>query len=118
MASFEVKYGNLHDFTEHLQKSTNILALCGAGLSAASGLPTFRGVGGLWRRYDATDLATTEAFARDPVLVWHFYNHRRHMALNAQPNPAHYALAELARRKSNFMTLTQNVDGRFSSHTT
>ncbi|KAL8948032.1 MAG: hypothetical protein Q9222_005748 [Ikaeria aurantiellina] len=98
-------------FTEHLQKSTRILALCGAGLSAASGLPTFRGAGGMWRNHDATSLATPEAFEDDPGLVWQFYSYRRHMALNAKPNPAHYALAELARKRPEFVTITQNVDG-------
>ncbi|KAI4120266.1 MAG: hypothetical protein LQ338_007143 [Usnochroma carphineum] len=98
-------------FTEHLQKSTRILALCGAGLSASSGLPTFRGAGGLWRNHEATSLATPEAFAADPALVWQFYSYRRHMALKANPNPAHYALAQLARQRPEFVTLTQNVDG-------
>ncbi|KAL8664844.1 MAG: hypothetical protein Q9202_002706 [Teloschistes flavicans] len=97
-------------FTEHLQKSTRILALCGAGLSASSGLPTFRGAGGLWRNYDATSLATPEAFEDEPGLVWQFYSYRRHMALNVNPNPAHYALAELARKRPEFITLTQNKD--------
>lgn len=99
-------------FAQHLKQSNHILALCGAGLSAASGLPTFRGAGGLWRSHDAISLATHEAFTRDPGLVWQFYSYRRHMALQAKPNPAHYALAELARRKENFLTLTQNVDGK------
>ncbi|KAL8715795.1 MAG: hypothetical protein Q9220_000462 [cf. Caloplaca sp. 1 TL-2023] len=98
-------------FTDHLKKSTRILALCGAGLSAASGLPTFRGAGGIWRNHDATSLATPEAFEDDPGLVWQFYSYRRHMALNAKPNPAHYALAELARKRPEFVTITQNVDG-------
>ncbi|KAL9029993.1 MAG: hypothetical protein Q9196_001841 [Gyalolechia fulgens] len=98
-------------FTKHLQKSYRILALCGAGLSAASGLPTFRGAGGIWRNHEATSLATPEAFADDPALVWQFYSYRRHMALNARPNPAHLALAKLARKRSEFVTLTQNVDG-------
>ncbi|KAL8905296.1 MAG: hypothetical protein Q9207_002729 [Kuettlingeria erythrocarpa] len=98
-------------FTEHLQKSYRILALCGAGLSASSGLPTFRGAGGIWRNREATDLATPEAFEANPGLVWQFYSYRRHMALNAQPNPAHYALAKLAQKRSEFVTLTQNVDG-------
>ncbi|KAL8657357.1 MAG: hypothetical protein Q9226_002006 [Calogaya cf. arnoldii] len=98
-------------FTEHLLASTRILALCGAGLSASSGLPTFRGAGGMWRNHEATSLATPEAFQADPALVWQFYSYRRHMALNANPNPAHYALAELARKRSEFVTLTQNVDG-------
>ncbi|CUS12990.1 unnamed protein product [Tuber aestivum] len=90
------------------------MALCGAGLSAGSGLPTFRGAGGMWRNYEATMLATPEAFEEDPGLVWQFYSMRRHMALAAKPNAAHFALAELARRKGDdggFRTLTQNVDG-------
>ncbi|KAI9726692.1 MAG: hypothetical protein M1834_008957 [Cirrosporium novae-zelandiae] len=98
-------------FSAYLQSSERILALCGAGLSAASGLPTFRGAGGIWRSEDATSLATPEAFNADPVKVWQFYSYRRHMALKAQPNRAHLALAELARRKEHFVTLTQNVDG-------
>lgn len=65
----------------------------------------------MWRTHDATSLATPEAFERDPGLVWQFYSYRRHMALKAKPNPAHYALAELARKKSEFVALSQNVDG-------
>lgn len=110
MAS-SIKSADLESFQNHLRYSDRVLALCGAGLSAASGLPTFRGAGGLWRSYDAVSLATPEAFAEDPGLVWQFYSYRRHMALQAQPNPAHYALAELARRKRGFLTLSQNVDG-------
>ncbi|OAL53762.1 NAD-dependent deacetylase sirtuin-5 [Pyrenochaeta sp. DS3sAY3a] len=102
---------DLESFQAHLNQSTRILALLGAGLSASSGLPTFRGAGGLWRTHDATSLATPEAFNRDPGLVWQFYSYRRHMALKAKPNPAHYALAELARKKPDFVTLSQNVDG-------
>ena len=102
---------DLASFSEHLGQSKRILALCGAGLSAASGLPTFRGAGGLWRNNDATELATPEAFELDPGLVWHFYGYRRHMALKANPNPAHYALADLARRKPGSLTISQNVDG-------
>jgi len=105
-----VPKNDLESFQEHLNKSTRILALLGAGLSASSGLPTFRGAGGLWRTHDATSLATPEAFQRDPGLVWQFYSYRRHMALGVKPNPAHYALAELAKRKD-FLTLSQNVDG-------
>jgi NAD-dependent SIR2 family protein deacetylase len=65
----------------------------------------------MWRTHDATSLATPQAFERNPGLVWQFYSYRRHMALKAKPNPAHYALAELARKKENFITLSQNVDG-------
>ncbi|KAI1811180.1 DHS-like NAD/FAD-binding domain-containing protein [Poronia punctata] len=107
-----------------------ILALCGAGLSAASGLPTFRGTGGLWRNHEPTSLATPTAFLKDPALVWLFYAWRKHMALNARPNNGHWALAELGRKLmmmtnadgegggggaggvgGRFLCLTQNVDG-------
>ena len=98
-------------FVKHLESSKRILAVLGAGISASSGLPTFRGKGGYWRTHDATMLATPEAFRADPALVWQFYSYRRHMALNAKPNGAHLALAELARRKPEFITLSQNVDG-------
>ena len=111
MALNEIPTKDRESFTEHLKASNRILALCGAGLSASSGLPTFRGAGGIWRNHEATSLATPEAFEADPALVWQFYSYRRHMALNAKPNPAHFALAELARKRPNFVTLTQNVDG-------
>lgn len=106
-----VNPADLESFSNHLRYSDRILALCGAGLSASSGLPTFRGAGGLWRSHDAISLATPDAFAQDPGLVWQFYSYRRHMALQARPNPAHYALVELANRKKGFLTLSQNVDG-------
>ena len=114
MASFTdspVSPSDLESFIVHLKSSKRVLALLGAGLSASSGLPTFRGVGGLWRSREATMLATPEAFQADPALVWQFYSYRRHMALQAQPNKAHFALAELAKRRKGFLTLSQNVDG-------
>ncbi|KAJ5352151.1 hypothetical protein N7452_001125 [Penicillium brevicompactum] len=106
-----VPAADLQSFTEYLGGCKRILALLGAGISASSGLPTFRGAGGMWRSYDATSLATPEAFEENPGLVWQFYSYRRHMALQAEPNRAHYALAELARRNEEFVTLSQNVDG-------
>lgn len=106
---------DLTSFSVHLQKSTRVLALCGAGLSASSGLPTFRGAGGLWRTHDAISLATPEAFQADPGLVWQFYSYRRHMAMSVQPNRAHLALAELARKNEQFMCLSQNVDGVYTT---
>ena len=115
MSSSKISEEDLNSFTEHLQNSSRILALCGAGLSASSGLPTFRGAGGLWRNHEAVSLATPEAFAADPALVWQFYSYRRHMALQAKPNPAHFALAEMARRRAGFVTLSQNVDGDMNS---
>lgn len=101
---------SLAEAQDLFRSSNRILALCGAGLSAASGLPTFRGSGGLWRNHDPIKLANAKAFKKDPVLVWLFYAWRRHLALSAQPNGGHYALAELAKRKKNFLCLTQNVD--------
>lgn len=109
-----VPVADLQSFTEYLGGCKRVLALLGAGISASSGLPTFRGAGGLWRSYDATSLATPEAFGQNPGLVWQFYNYRRHMALQSEPNKAHYALAELARRNEDFITLSQNVDGMLS----
>lgn len=89
-----------------------ITILTGAGISADSGVPTFRGAEGLWRNYRAEDLATPEAFARDPRLVWEWYNWRRELIATKQPNPAHRSLAELERRRPNtFWLITQNVDG-------
>lgn len=102
---------SIEDFQDLIKSSNRILALCGAGLSAASGLPTFRGAGGLWRNHEPTSLATPEAFEDDPALVWLFYAWRRHMCLKAQPNEGHHALAELAKKKEGFVCLTQNVDG-------
>ncbi|KAL8676275.1 MAG: hypothetical protein Q9186_007200 [Xanthomendoza sp. 1 TL-2023] len=85
-------------FVTHLKSSKRVLALFGAGLSAASGIPTFRGPGGFWREHDSTQLGTPEAFEKDPSLVWQFTNYRRHTALKAKPNRAHYALAKLAEK--------------------
>ncbi len=79
-------------------------------MSAESGVPTFRGLHGLWRRFRPEDMATPEAFARDPKLVWEWYGWRRGLIANARPNAGHYALAELQRRAPDFTLITQNVD--------
>jgi NAD+-dependent protein deacetylase sirtuin 5 len=102
----------LVDFHTALTRSRRIVAVLGAGLSVASGLPTYRGAGsaGLWRNHDATQIATPAAFRHDPGLVWQYTSHMRRLALAAAPNPAHYALAELARRVPGFITLSQNID--------
>ena len=87
-----------------------VLVLTGAGVSAESGIPTFRGKDGYWRNLDPTKLATPEAFARDPQLVWEWYRERRQRIRNARPNAAHEAIARLAQRTDEFLLVTQNVD--------
>ncbi|MFV0643391.1 MAG: NAD-dependent deacylase [Sphingomonadaceae bacterium] len=89
----------------------NIVILTGAGISAESGIDTFRGAGGLWENHRVEDVATPEAFARDPDLVHRFYDARRKAIQEKQPNAAHYALARLDREmEGNALIVTQNVD--------
>src|SRR3954451_20817132 len=87
-----------------------VLVITGAGVSAESGIPTFRGKDGCWRNLDPIKLATAEAFERDPELVWQWYYERREAIRNAQPNAAHEAVAKLAQRADEFLLVTQNVD--------
>lgn len=94
-----------------LQGAQKITILTGAGVSAESGIPTFRdALTGLWANFDAEKLATPEAFRRDPALVWGWYEWRRAQVLAARPNAAHVAIAELARRVPQLTLFTQNVD--------
>ena len=89
-----------------------IAILTGAGISAESGIQTFRASDGLWENHRVEDVATPEGFRRDPVLVWRFYKERYQHSLRAEPNPGHYALVDLENRmKDNFFLVTQNVDG-------
>lgn len=94
-----------------LADSERIAVLTGAGISAESGIPTFRGNGGLWRNYKPEDLATPEAFASNPHTVWEWYVWRRSLIAAAAPNAGHTALAEIERRGGDFTLVTQNVDG-------
>lgn len=94
-----------------LAAATRVLAVTGAGVSAESGIPTFRGAGGLWEGHRATELATPGAFARDPATVWRWYQWRRGVCLEAVPNPAHRVLAEMDDVFPEFLLATQNVDG-------
>jgi len=101
----------MHRIREWMESACSVAVLTGAGISAESGIPTFRGAAGLWRQYRPEDLATPEAFARDPKLVWEWYDWRRGLIAKAQPNAAHCALTRLERRVSDFTLITQNVDG-------
>ena len=93
-----------------LKNARSIAVLTGAGVSAESGVPTFRGHNGLWKQYRPEDLATPEAFHRDPKLVWEWYDWRRGLIAGVKPNAGHFALAELERRSPTFTLITQNVD--------
>jgi NAD-dependent deacetylase len=88
-----------------------ITVLTGAGVSAESDVPTFRGKDGLWRTYRAEELATPEAFARDPKTVWEWYDYRRQIVAGKHPNPAHEAITRLDEGLADFLLITQNVDG-------
>ena len=94
-----------------LKSAAKVAVLTGAGVSAESGVPTFRGNHGLWKQYRAEDLATPGAFACDPKLVWEWYDWRRSLIAQAKPNPGHYALAAAESRARKFTLITQNVDG-------
>ncbi|KAK7080587.1 NAD-dependent protein deacylase sirtuin-5, mitochondrial [Halocaridina rubra] len=104
MAKFKAIYG----------QAKHIVVLTGAGVSAESGVPTFRGAGGFWRTWQAQDLATPGAFRRNPSLVWEFYHYRREVMRTKNPNPAHIALAEAEKRleaeSRRLVVITQNID--------
>lgn len=95
-----------------LSRTSNLVALTGAGVSQESGLRTFRdSQSGLWAQYKPQDLASPQAFARDPKLVWDWYAWRREAIKGARPNAGHYALAEIEKKNPQFTLITQNVDG-------
>jgi NAD-dependent deacetylase len=101
------KRGSMLDFSQFRR----IVVLTGAGISAESGVPTFRGEEGLWRQYRPEELATPRAFARDPELVWEWYDWRRGLIGACQPNAAHRILADMEASLPDFTLITQNVDG-------
>jgi len=100
----------LAQLAERLRGARRVSVLTGAGVSAASGVPTFRGAGGLWRSYRPEDLATPDAFARDPVLLWEWYGWRRETIAGCKPNAAHDVLARWSQRGDATTIVTQNVD--------
>ena len=100
----------MQELLERLRSARSVLVLTGSGISAESGLPTFRGVNGLWRTHRVEELASPQGFARDPHLVWTWYNERNAAHRRAEPNAGHYALALLEERYPDFTLATQNVD--------
>jgi len=102
---------NVDAAREAVRKAENIVVLTGAGVSAESGIPTFRSNGGYWQTHRFEDLATREGFLRDPKMVWTWYEERRRGIAAAQPNAGHNALVELEKRARRFALITQNVDG-------
>jgi len=93
-----------------LAEASRVVVFTGAGISAESGVPTFRGPGGLWKTFKPEQLATAEAFAKDPKLVWEWYGWRRALVAGCEPNPAHRALAAWMRARQGVTLVTQNVD--------
>jgi NAD-dependent deacetylase len=101
----------LEQLAARMKPDARITVLTGAGVSAASGVPTFRGPEGLWKNFRPESLATVEAFRQDPRLVWEWYDWRRQILSTKKPNRAHEVLASWSRRYPNFTLITQNVDG-------
>ncbi len=101
----------IQELKARLARATGVTVLTGAGISADSGVPTFRGADGLWKDHRPEELASPGAFARNPKLVWEWYNWRRELIAAKQPNPAHTALVELEHKVKKFWLITQNVDG-------
>ncbi len=95
---------------QKLKSAKSVTVLTGAGISAESGVPTFRGADGLWKKFKPEELATFDAFIRNPELVWEWYNYRRKLIMEVKPNPGHYALVELENLFPDFTLITQNVD--------
>ncbi len=96
---------------ERLATAERVAVLTGAGISAESGVPTFRGAEGLWKNFRPEELATPEAFEREPVTVWEWYDWRRGKVAPCQPNAGHQALVAMEKRVADFTLITQNVDG-------
>lgn len=104
------------DLIHALRAARNIAVLTGAGVSAESGVPTFRDAQtGLWAQFDPMQLATRDAFRHNPKLVWEWYAYRRELIAGVQPNPGHFALAEIEGRVEQFALITQNIDSLHQS---
>lgn len=99
------------ELIRRLRAAQRVVVLTGAGISAESGVPTFRAPDGLWSKFKPEELANMEAFLRNPALVWQWYQHRRDILETVKPNPGHETLAEMERHYPDFIIYTQNVDG-------
>lgn len=93
-----------------LEAAESVVVFTGAGMSAESGVPTFRGEDGVWKKFKPEELANLDAFIRNPELVWEWYKHRKHLITTISPNPGHFALAGMERYHTNFSIITQNID--------
>lgn len=100
-----------NEMIEKLRGAERVVVVTGSGISAESGIPTFRGKDGLWKKYRAEELATPHAFFSDPQLVWEWYDWRRGIIGQAEPNPGHTTIAGMERHYDDFLLITQNVDG-------
>jgi NAD-dependent deacetylase len=108
--TLDLAVSKVKDLAENKDDLVKIVALTGSGISKGSGIPTFRGKDGLWKNYNAMELATPQAFGRDPNLVWEWYSWRIGIILSKDPNPAHYALVQLQEKGLLEWVITQNVD--------
>lgn len=106
--------GVTQELVERLSRASSLLVFTGAGVSRESGVPTFRGEDGYWHRYKPEELASWAAFESDPELVWRWYDYRRQLLVDVEPNAAHEAIAALGRGFDDFLLVTQNVDGLHS----
>ncbi len=103
--------GIAQELVERLGDATNLFVFTGSGVSAESGIPTFRGNGGLWEGFRSEELATNAGFEADPERVWRWYDFRRQAIADVEPNPAHKAIAALEKAFKGFRLVTQNIDG-------
>jgi len=103
--------GTTERLAERLSRARRLVVLTGAGVSHESGVPTFRGEDGLWKKHRAEELATWQAFEANPELVWRWYDYRRQLIAEVDPNPAHDAIVRLESHFDGFALITQNVDG-------
>jgi NAD-dependent deacetylase len=99
------------DLIERLKQAQRVVVSTGAGVSAESGVPTFRGAGGIWNKMNPEELASVDGFMKNPQLVWEWYQYRRSLMSDVTPNPGHHALARLEQMVAEFTLITQNIDG-------